>query len=223
MKTALYSALLLVTLTVTGAVLVVTYDLHRDLAAAHLLFGQVSASENKLDPILEQANGSVRSLNTTLAKVDTVVATLNEAATEERESWKKTSTETADTAREVRKLVDEVEKSAIHVRLTTLPSIDAQITSNGDQLKATIGKLGETSDELTITFASLDRRLSDPRIDALELHLENISVNLDKTTASGAHVAKFYEDKLTKAKGIAQTIGGGAWELFKAVVTGRYF
>jgi hypothetical protein len=109
------------------------------------------------------------------------------------------------------------------VNLVTLPAVDSQITSNGDQLRATIGKLGETSDELTVTFASLNRRLGDPRIDALESHLESISVNLDQTTASGAHVAKFYEDKLTKAKGIAQTVGGGAWKLALAFVEGHYF
>lgn len=172
LQTALYSALLLVASAVAVGVSVVTFDLHQDLAATHLLLGQFSTSAGQL--------------NQTLAKVDTAVGTLNAAATEERDSWKKTSKETADTARQIRSLVDDLGKSALHVRLTTLPAIDTQITANGDQLQSTIAKLGDTATGVTAVTDTLNMRLEDPRVTELIGHADVITANLEVISNNSA-------------------------------------
>jgi hypothetical protein len=140
MKTALYSALVLLVLAVTGAVLVVTYDVHQDLAAARAVLGQASAA---------------------MAKVSLTADTLNGAATEERKNWEATSSEAAATGRALRMLISRVDRSFVdgtlyHINSQTLPAIDSQITQNGREMAATLKKAGETADSLTTATGSLN-------------------------------------------------------------------
>src|SRR6202041_3341369 len=150
LKTALYSALFALALAIAFGVLVVTYDVHQDLAAAREALKQGTATISKLDG--------------TIALVNTAARTLNAAATEERANWKATSKETAKTARDVRELVDDFRKSAVHVNLVTLPEIDSQIKANGDQFQSTLAKVGNSADAVTTATNTLNIRLGDPQI-----------------------------------------------------------
>jgi ABC-type transporter Mla subunit MlaD len=179
LKTALYFLLSLLVLTVTGSVLVLSYDCHQDLRDAH-------QNLSSLNQVLGQASATAKHLDQTVVKVDAVVGILNGAATEERESWKATSRETAKTARDVRELVDDFRKTALHVNLVTLPAVDSQITSNGDQLEATIHKLGESADGVTAIAGTLNTQLTDPQVAELLGHVNVISANLETISANSA-------------------------------------
>jgi hypothetical protein len=74
----------------------------------------------------------------------------------------------------------------------------------------------------SLALGSLNTQLADPHIAGVALHLDDTSLSLAQTAASGAHVARFYEQKLTKAKGIAKTAGSGAWQVFIALLTGHW-
>jgi hypothetical protein len=181
MKTALYSALLLLVLTATAGILIVSYDAHQDLVAAH--------------PFLVQASASAQSLNLTITKVDAVIGTLNDAASEERKNWAATSKEAADTGRAMRMLISRVDRSFVdgtlyHVNSQTLPAIDSQIASNGAQMAATLKKVGETADGLTVVTSSLNLRLSDPQISQLFAHANVVGANLEVISANSALMSK---------------------------------
>lgn len=179
MKTVLLSALLLLTLVLSGGVLVLVKDVHQDLAAVH-------QNLSSLDQVLGQASATAKHLNQTVGKVDGVVSTLNDAATEEKANWQATSKETAKTARDVRALVDDFRKSALHVNLVTLPSIDSQISANGDQLRMTVEKLGESADGVTAIAGTLNTRLGDPQVTELLAHANVIAGHFETIAANSA-------------------------------------
>lgn len=136
MKSAFSIALLLLVLTVTGGVLVVVRDLHQDLAAVHTNLEQTHI-------VLEHASIATEQLTLAITKVSVTADTLNAAASEERKNWAATSQEAAYTGRALRLLISRVDRSFVdgtllHFNAKTLPAIDAQIVSNGDQLKATM-------------------------------------------------------------------------------------
>jgi methyl-accepting chemotaxis protein len=183
-KTALYSALLLLALAVTGAVLVLSYDMHQDLrsvkedlASIHLMLGQASETTHNL--------------STVMTKVSATADTLNAAAGEERANWKATSMEADKTGRALRMLISRVDRSFVdgtlyHVNSQTLPAIDAQIAQNGAQLAATLAKVGETADSLTLMTGSLNARLGDPAISQLLGHVNVVASNLEVISANSA-------------------------------------
>lgn len=181
MKIALYSALIACCIAVTCAVLVVSYDLHRDLAATHLLLGQASASGGQL--------------TLAITKVNLTADTINAAASEERANWKATSAEADKTGRALRMLISRVDRSFVdgtlyHLNSKTLPAIDAQIAQNGDQMAATLKKVGETADGLTAVTSSLNARVADPQITELLSHANVISGNLETISSNSALMSK---------------------------------
>ena len=181
MKTALLSALLLLTLVLSGGVLVLVYDAHQDLAAAHLVIGDLRSTTQQIGPKLALLGD----------KVNEAADTLNDAATEERANWKKTSKEAGDTGYALRLLIDSIDKSLVHgtlhhVNTQTLPAIDAQISGNGNQLKLTLAKLGDSADGLTAVERTLNLRLDDPQIPALLGHFKATAANLETISANGA-------------------------------------
>jgi hypothetical protein len=184
MKTALYSALLLLTLVLTGGVLVVVKDLHQDLAAVHTNLEQTHI-------VLEHASGATDNFGILMAKVSVTADTLNAAATEERANWKATSSEADKTGRALRLLISRVDRSFVdgtllHFNAVTLPGIDRQVSSNGDQLKSTIAKLGESADGITLATGTLNARLGDPQVAQLLGHANVISGNLEVISANSA-------------------------------------
>ena len=177
MKTALYSALVLLTLAAAAAVLVVTYDLHEDLAAMRQVLVQASAATGDLDR--------------TIQKVDTATGTLDGAAREERKNWEATSTEAAATGRALRLLISRIDRSFVdgtllHFNAETLPSIDRQIAANGDEFQATLQKLGGSADGLTAVETRLNLRLGDPEIQELLGHGNAAAANLEAISANSA-------------------------------------
>ena len=177
MKTALYSALLLLTLACTGGVLVLVYDGHRDLVAAHL--------------VLTQASGTAQQLTLAITKVNLTADTINSAASEERNNWRATSKEAAYTGRALRMLISRVDRSLVdgtlyHLNTQTLPAIDHQISGNGDQLKLTLAKLGDSADGLTAVERTLNLQMDDPEIHALLGHFNATAANLETISANGA-------------------------------------
>ncbi len=177
MRAALFSALLLLVLAVTGAVLLVTYDIHQDLNAAHA--------------VLERASATTQQLDQTMAEAKVAAGTLEAAAGEERKNWAATSLEAADTGRALRLLISRVDRSFVdgtllHFNATTLPAIDAQVKANGDQLQITLAKLGGTADGVTAATATLNLRLGDPAIAELFAHANTISANLEVISTNSA-------------------------------------
>jgi hypothetical protein len=160
---------------------VLVKDAHQDLAAVHQVLTQTSDTEIELR----------HNLATITAKVSTGADTLNAAATEERANWKATSSEADKTGRALRLLISRVDRSFVdgtlyHVNTKTLPAIDSQISSNGDQLKSTIAKLGESADKITLATGTLNARLGDPQVTQLLGHVNVISGNLETISANSA-------------------------------------
>lgn len=179
MKTALYSALFAFVLALTAAVLVVGYDLHRDLASAR--------------GVLDRSAVAVSQLQGTLARVNGTLGTLDQAAAEERSNWNATSKEAAKTGAALRTLIDRVDRSLVdgtlyHINAQTLPAIDAQVASNGDELRATMHKLGETADGLTAATGTLNAQLGDPAIAALLAHSSVTAANLETVSSNAARI-----------------------------------
>jgi hypothetical protein len=192
MKTALFSALLLFILVLTGGVLVLVYDVHRDLAAVSL----------------------------TLAKVGTAADTLNASASEERKNWQATSQEAAYTGRALRLLISRVDRSLVdgtlyHINSQTLPGIDAQIAQNGAQLASTLAKAGETADGLTETLGTIQPVMAQTQKDlaTLNLVIEDTRPLLANSTATMANAARISGDlaKITDAATAPQPWYKKAW------------
>lgn len=181
MKTALLSALLLLTLVLTGGVLVLVHDAHQDLAAAHLVLADAHSSAQNLD----------YNLAAITVKVSTGADTLNAAASEERKNWAATSREAAYTGRALRMLISRVDRSFVdhtlyHINNQTLPEIDAQIAANGQQLAATLKKLGGTADGVTTLTGTLNARFGDPAIAELLGRLNATAANVETISANSA-------------------------------------
>lgn len=181
MKAAFYSALLLLTLVLTGGVLVLVHDAHQDLAAANQVLVRTSAQEDNFGILM--------------AKVSVTADTLNGAATEERANWKATSSEADKTGRALRMLISRVDRSFVdgtlyHVNSQTLPAIDAQIALNGAQMASTLKKVGETADGLTLATGSLNARLGDPAIPELLGHVNVVAANLEVISGNSALMSK---------------------------------
>jgi hypothetical protein len=152
-------------------------DLHQDLAAVHTNLVQAHM-------VLEHAAETV-------TKVNLTADTLNAAAGEERKNWQATSQEAAYTGRALRLLISRVDRSFVdgtllHFNAKTLPAIDAQIVSNGDQLKTTIEKLGGSADGVTAVATTLNTKMNDPQIPQLLGHFNMISGNLEVISANSA-------------------------------------
>lgn len=177
MKTALSVALLLLVMTATLGLVIIIRDGHQALTHG--------------DQLLQQTIASERALDQTITKITAAADTLNGAATEERSNWAKTSDEAAKTGRAVRTLIDRVDRKLVdetlaHVNAVTLPAIDSEIQANGDQLKLTIAKLGNSADGVTAVAGALNLRLSDPEIPKLLGHLDVMGDNLETITENGA-------------------------------------
>ena len=181
-------------LVLTGGVLVLVYDVHQVL-------GQASAAGDNFGIVM--------------AKVSATADTLNAAATEERASWKNTSEETAKTARQTRELIDGLQKAVIHVRLTTLPGIDAQIAQNGAQLASTLSKAGETAQGATKTLEALQPVMAQTQKDlgTLNLVIEDTRPLLANSTETMANAARISGDlaKITDAAAAPQPWYKKAW------------
>src|ERR1035437_4159738 len=149
MKAAIFCAVVLLVLTLAGGAAIVALDIHH---------------------VLTQTSVTINHFGIVAAKVSTAADTVNAAAGEERANWQKTSTEAAKTGLALRELIDDLRKSSLHVNLVTLPAIDQQIAANGDQLQATLGKLGGSADGVTAVAGALNTRLDDPEIAALLGH-----------------------------------------------------
>lgn len=181
MKTALISALLLLTLVLTGGVSVLVIDGHRDLTAAHQVLTNASDTEIELR----------HNLSVITDKVSKGADTLNAAANEERTNWKATSKEAAFTGRALRLLISRVDRNFVdgtllHFNAVTLPGIDSQIAANGDQLKSTIAKLGDSADAVTMATGTLNARLGDPQVTQLLGHVNVIAGNLEVISNNSA-------------------------------------
>jgi hypothetical protein len=169
MKTTLLAALLTLAVTLGICAAILTRDLDR-------LLGETSATVARLDQ--------------TFVKVNSAADTLNAAAGEERANWRATSSEAAKTGRALRMLISRVDRSFVdgtlqHVNRETLPAIDSQIAANGEQLKATLAKLGDSADGLTAVERSLNLRLDDPQIPLLLGHFNASAANLETISANG--------------------------------------
>jgi ABC-type transporter Mla subunit MlaD len=176
-KTVLLWATFVLFLAVTAGVSVGVYDAHRLLGNANGL--------------VTDTRDTARLLNQTLAKVDAAADTLNAAAGEERENWKTTSKNTANTARDLRMLIARIDRSLVdgtlqHLNAETLPAIDNQIKANGEQLRATIAKAGGSADAVTAATNALNVRIADPQLTALLGHFNTVSGNLEVTSANFA-------------------------------------
>jgi hypothetical protein len=184
MKTALYAALVLLAVSLTAAVLVVAYDVHRDLAA-------LGSDLVETHAVLTQAAKAESDFAGIAVKLSATADTVNGAASEERKNWAATSQEAAATGRALRLLISRVDRSFVdgtlyHVNQQTLPAIDAQVAQNGDQMAATLAKLGGTADSLTRAAGSLNLRLGDPQIAELLGHANAISASLETVAANSA-------------------------------------
>jgi len=159
------------------AIAVLSLDAHKSLAS--------------LNTLLTQASGTAARLDQTVVDVQAAAKTLNLAASEERTNWKATSREAALTGREMRRLISRVDRSFVdgtlyHVNRATLPAIDAQIVSNGEQLTATLRKVGDAADGLTLTAGALNLRIGDPKITSLLGHFDASAQNLEVISANSA-------------------------------------
>lgn len=177
MKTALAYAVLLLLIALTAGTVELVCDVHRDLADVHSVLIQTGAAAQHLDQAIYKANGAID--------------TLNAASGEERANWKATSQEAAYTGRALRLLISRVDRAFVdgtltHLNAKTLPAIDAQIAQNGDQMTATLQRVGQTADSLTAATVSLNARLDDPEIGALLGHFNAISANLETVSANSA-------------------------------------
>jgi hypothetical protein len=176
MKQALSIALLLLILAATGGILVLARDAHEDLASLHVL--------------LQQSSVSVAQLDQTIAKINSAADTLNASAGNERKNWQATSFEAAATGRALRLLISRVDRSFVdgtllHVNAVTLPGIDHQVDSNGEQLRSTLAKFGASADGVTQVAGTLNARLDDPQIPQLFAHLSATSANFAAISANG--------------------------------------
>ena len=180
MKTALYSALLLLALALTGAVLVLSYDMHRDLASAR--------------GVIDQSAVAVNQLQGTLARVNGTIGTLDQAAAEERSNWNATSKEAVKTGAALRTLIDRVDRSLVdgtlsHLNTQTLPALDAQVAANGEELRAAVHKLGATADALPPVMAQTQKDLA-----TLDLVIGDARPLLANSTATMANAEKITAD-----------------------------
>jgi hypothetical protein len=206
MKTALYSALLLLTLVLTGGVLVLVYDVHQDLAAVHQVLGRASETEQQL--------------TSAITKVSVTADTLNAAATEERKNWQATSQEAAYTGRALRMLISRVDRSFVdgtlqHVNNQTLPGIDSQIAQNGAQMASTLKKAGETADGATAALEAIQPVMAQSQKDlgTLNLVIEDVRPLLANSTATMGNAARISGDlaKITDAATAPQPWYKKAW------------
>jgi hypothetical protein len=206
MKTALLSGLLLLTLVLTGGVLVLVYDVHQDLAAVHQVLGQASATTGQL--------------TLAITKVSVTADTLNAAASEERKNWAATSQEAAYTGRALRMLISRVDRSFVdgtlqHINNQTLPGIDAQIAQNGAQMASTLKKAGETADGATAALEAIQPVMTQTQKDlaTLNLVIEDTRPLLANSTATMANAARISGDlaKITDAATAPQPWYKKAW------------
>lgn len=142
------------------------------------------------EQLLADADIAVRTQSANLSfeqqKLDSVLDTVNEAASEQRAYWKKTSADSDKTVKALRLMVDRTAllmKHADESQLLLTTDLDRQINLTGDQAQFALGSISQSGDQLTFM-------LDDPAISDLAQNLDATSVSLkvtadhfDKTTA----------------------------------------
>jgi methyl-accepting chemotaxis protein len=189
---------------ITAGVLVVLYDLHRDLTAAAAALPRIE----------RDVHGSVENLNAALIEISLTTDELRRAATEQRTYWAKTSQQTGKTVSALRLLIDRTDHS---LNDETLPAIGLSVLNLNT-------RAGETLDEITQASHELEQRLADPAIAgtaaALQASAENATVATEHLAATSEHMdhaTKDIEDKVHQmtrppswAKRVGMTILGVA-------------
>lgn len=193
MKTALFLALLALLAALTGGVLVIVHDVHRDLSDMRGVLDRAGGALRAAEETGRAAGDTARQLNRTIAQLNLAAATLNDAANAQKKNWLDASGDVKKTGEDTRRVVAHVDRILTHFDVTTLPAMDAQIVGNGDRLRDTLGRLGDSADAVTGAARTLDTQLelfSDeaPQIHQLLGHFNTISGNLEATTANFAAI-----------------------------------
>jgi hypothetical protein len=179
MKTALGIALLAFLVALTGGVLLIVHDAHRDLSDFHTVIDQAAATARSVE-------GTTHQLNQTIAQVNTTVGVLTDAANAQKKNWLDASADVKKTGEDTRRVVAHVDRILTHFDVTTLPALDMQIVANGDQLQDTIGRMGDSADGVTAAAKTLDAQLSNPQIPELLGHIDMTAMHFEATSANFA-------------------------------------
>lgn len=189
MKTANSIALFALLLALTAGTLVAVHDVHQVLHTAKNGFSDAGSAARALE-------NTSRQFDQTLATLTATADTVNAAANEQKANWQKTSLEAADTGRDLRMLIARTDRAFVdgtlfHLNKRTLPAVDAQIEGNGNQLRLTLAKVGDTADGMTAAAKTLDAQLGNPqipellgRIDMTAMHFETIAAHSETIAAN---------------------------------------
>lgn len=190
MKIALFIALFALLLALTGGVLVIVHDVHRDLSDFHSVLDQVGGATRAVE-------GTAKSLAGSAQDVQKIVGEERAAQKRQTDEFTKTIADFHDLlihtdislngSKRQSGLLAHVDGILTHFDVTTLPALDMQIVGNGDQLQDTIARLGDSADGITGAAKTLDTQLSDPQIPQLIGHFNTISGNLADTTGDVQH------------------------------------
>jgi hypothetical protein len=197
---------LLLVAAIAGTVLLV-----RDI---HCLLLDADSTMRHADAMTVEAQTTMRAtsqnLNAILIQTGIAADQARLAATEQRAYWEKTSLDSDKTVKALRLTIDRAALLLSHtdqqLNDLTFPNLNAQISQVGQSGVSSAKALESSADALHDLFA-------DPHLSGLVVNLDQTSASLSQTAASGAHVAKFYETKLTKPASLAKTVLLGALDI----------
>lgn len=175
----------------------------------HQLITDADRSAQHVDALLTRAELDYRGDQQSLAAtLDSAAIASRQAALfalEEREQLRRTAEDSDKTVKATRVVIDRAGLLLRHA--------DEQLSSEGGFLPSAQQNFADAMQAFAAASKQMETELADPHVAELSANLAETSGNLARTTASGAHVAKYYEDKLTKPASLAKTIAKGALDI----------
>jgi hypothetical protein len=197
-KALLQLAATLALLTVAVGVAVISFDTHRFMVHA-------DSTVQHLDAVATEAN---RQLQADDAQIATLLASVDDAANEQRAYWQKTSADSDKTVKALRIAVDRASLLLDHtdkqLNGSLLPDADRHLNLTATAAQGALSSLDHASSALAFQVDQLDLGPALANFDESSARLANVmgylqsaSGHADNILGSGERTATYYEKKLT--------------------------
>jgi hypothetical protein len=214
MKTALQAAAVLALLAFAAGTAVLSLDAHRFLRDGD---DMVLHADTATTLFSASIAGKKREVDAVLKNLGETVNSAQQAATEQRAYWQKTSADSDKTVKALRVVVDRAGLLMKHtdeqLNSSFFPDLDRNLTLTSESAQLAMASFSHAGEALEFQLNDIDAPRLVAHMDETALHLDAAALSLEHSAQSGEHVAKFYEDKLTKPASLAKQIGLGAVDL----------
>lgn len=204
MKSILQFVAILALVAVTGGAVVLTRDARR-------LSLDADKTLRDVDAVLATQNVNLAAdeqhLNLVLDNLNSAIGTFNQAASEQRAYWNKTSADSDKTVKALRLTIDRaallLDHTDVQLNSSLLPDLDRQINLTSDSAQMSLASIGHAGEVLTF-------QLDDPAIADLAKHLDETSAQLQQTSEHMAATTADIEQavhRMTRPPSLVKRIG----------------